>query len=806
MSSTDLNSHGESRFKTGAGAVAGRLSGFAASTIITGVAGVAAVPLAIGGGGAEAWARLAAGQTIGGLFAIVVALGWGITGPAQIAALAPNMRWAVYRHSLTIRLILVLPLLACAIAVTAVVVPGDGVALVGAAAQCSAGLAAGWFFVGIGRPGFLILAETLPRAAGTIVGATLAALTGQLMWLAGGMLIAGLLIPILATLIIRGSVTRGGVALPLRFWGTAREQLPAVSTVLVSSTYMALPLIVVAAAAPQALVVFALADRLYKLATTALSPFGQVAQGWVPAGGPNEIAPRARRAAQAAVVLAVFVAAGFTVLAPVLGGWLSGGEVHIPLLLSLLLGVALGASFIAQIVGIAGLIAAGLVRWVFVSALAGGIVGTVVLLLSVPGLQALGAAAAVGAAEVVVAGTQLVVFHRWFIDLDRRARSDEDLPGTEAQTLEGGVASSPASRVTDSLVVKEQIASVPLAEASQALQTRPRVAMATVTYAARHASCIVTCEAALEAGATSVTIIANGVHADSLHALRTYASSRTGVKLLSNTGNEGSAPGFARALAAAFTSGEDYVWLLDDDNVASPDALRLALKGQSEWALAHGMDTANVAVACFRPEDPMQSRLFGSEAVSVDQAYNPAGSFLWRSTLRRPARGNAVDRFGNLSIPSAPYGGLLLPRAIVEQLAPPRLDLVLYQDDTEYTERLRSSGFELVLVPSARVEDPDRRATTTVVAEPHGMRGMLENAAAKPTMSYYMLRNTVILDIERAKRSKAVPHLLMNATIQIAAMTVMSLRSRMAFKGGLLAARAVVDGVRGRSGMTRGLL
>ena len=331
----------------------------------------------------------------------------------------------------------------------------------------------------------------------------------------------------------------------------------------------------------------------------------------------------------------------------------------------------------------------------------------------------------------------------------------------------------------------------------------PIVVAATVTYGSRHESCIQTCKAALAAGADKVVIISNGSSTESTSALVAFGRT-SGCKVVLVDVNEGSAPGFARAINADLEEGAAYVWLLDDDNKPEIDALERAGQARADWSLSRGLPEDEIVIACYRPGDPMQGRLVTCSEANPSSVYNAAGSFLWRNVFRRrPVLGRRGLK-GRTQVPSAPYGGLLVPRLVALSVAGPRADFVLYQDDTDYTERIVAEQYNIVLVPDAIVRDIDRGSED--VASGGGMRKMLIDAGAKPVTSYYMLRNTAVVDTLRASRKRAIPALVVNATVQLVLVLAVSMTGRAAFQGGQVVFKALIDALLGNMGRRRDLL
>jgi O-antigen/teichoic acid export membrane protein len=195
-------------------------------------------------------------------------------------------------------------------------------------------------------------------------------------------------------------------------WRGFGQKGSGVLATLLGSTYWTLPLVFVSALAPEATPVYALADRLLRLALTALSPLSQVAQGWVPAGPPGELGRRIRRALSAIALAGAAAGSGLAILGPWVGLLLSGFAVRLPWSVTVPLGLALGACLVTTTVGLACLVPLGRQAFLLYSAVAGAVVNLVMQFALVPRFGATGAACAVAAAEGGVLLVQLTALLR----------------------------------------------------------------------------------------------------------------------------------------------------------------------------------------------------------------------------------------------------------------------------------------------------------------------------------------------------------------------------------------------------------
>lgn len=393
--------------------VVSRVGGFAASTLFATVVNATAIPVLIAKAGADDWSNLAIGQAVGTVFAVIVAFGWGVTGPASVAVLAPADVRAYYLQSIRIRSVLLLISLLPTILVTLIAVHGEHLAAVlTAMTLTTASLGGTWYYVGRGKPRALFFCDTAPRVVSTIVGLGLVLLGADLAVYSLTQLVIGslqILFPILD--VLKLPKTGGVLALERGFRAARRALSEQVGAVVVAATgafYVSAPLIAVGFFAPGQTAVFAVGDRILKFCFNVLSPTAQAVQSWVPTSDRNLLAKRSALALRASVVFgivgAVFVAFLLAFGAPLL----TGGQVHLEPLLILALAGSFPAIAVSRIAGFVCLVAFDRVRALAVSTVAGAIAGLAALAVLTPLLGAVGAAIGFFASEVAVTISQVI--------------------------------------------------------------------------------------------------------------------------------------------------------------------------------------------------------------------------------------------------------------------------------------------------------------------------------------------------------------------------------------------------------------
>lgn len=233
------------------------------------------------------------------------------------------------------------------------------------------------------------------------------------------------------------------------------------------------------------------------------------------------------------------------------------------------------------------------------------------------------------------------------------------------------------------------------------------VCAVTVTYGERAALLRVVLIALLRQNVGKIVIVNNGAEWDVTGMAERLAPDRSEIVNLQT--NHGSAAGFAIGIERACSIGAEFIWLLDDDNRPEPGALVTLLDAYTE--LQETVRKDRLAVLAFRPEhqadvnagivisriNPRSSSFWGFHVFDIPYKF-------WRRThWGRPHANNILPTAVRLD--TAPYSGLLFHRSVIEAHGLPRVDFILYADDTEFTYRITHSGGIIRLVPDARITD-----------------------------------------------------------------------------------------------------
>lgn len=233
-----------------------------------------------------------------------------------------------------------------------------------------------------------------------------------------------------------------------------------------------------------------------------------------------------------------------------------------------------------------------------------------------------------------------------------------------------------------------------------------RVTVITVTYGNRWHLLRATLERAFAEGACDAVIVDNasaddiGTKADAIFPGKTHT--------FRSNQNLGSAGGYRRGIEDAIARGAEYLLLLDDDNGVCPGFMRTLTQAYSELSL----QTREDALCVFGSRK--RSHVPGSSPKPIADSANAFLDFDLASVpekIRSRMLAGKVNpqaaqtAAGVVARKVAPYGGLFFHRSVIERFGYPNEDLVLYQDDLEFTYRISSRGGRIWQVMPAEIDD-----------------------------------------------------------------------------------------------------
>lgn len=392
-----------------------RAGGYGSSIALSTLVNLAVVPIVIAVAGSAAWGGIAVSQSIASFGFVLVAFGWGITGPSAVAGLGEPARGQFFVDSVITRaylFVLVAPLVLISVWVLS---PGNTMANQFAAlALLLPALGSSWFFVGERRPWRLFFMENVPRALGTALGAVLLVLTRDIVWFAVSQSLGSIFSTGIAVWDVMRRHPRYRAVMRLRpALGRLRDQASGMIAAGTAALYVSLPLVLVALLVPQATAVYALADKLLRFSVAAYSPVIQIAQGYVPDRDPAIHRSKAELALKLSLGLGLVAGGGYMLLAPWGASVLSAGAIVVSWSLAAPLGLALAAIAVSAVVGWACLTSFGAVKKVAVSTVLGVLFGAPLLVFGGLWFGLVGIAWATAASELIVALYQIGQLRRF---------------------------------------------------------------------------------------------------------------------------------------------------------------------------------------------------------------------------------------------------------------------------------------------------------------------------------------------------------------------------------------------------------
>jgi O-antigen/teichoic acid export membrane protein len=393
----------------GLGRQVGRLALHLLVPALSAAAPLAVIPAVTSIYGASGWAAVAVGLSVGVATAVVAELGWGIVGPQRVARgiRPPGYLFATAAASKLVATAILLPV---ATAVTLAVVDEHRPA----AALVSVGVALGalsptWYFIGLGRPLLVLLAETVPRVLVSLASAVAIAAGAPLEVYGAGM--------VLAAVVTFGVAPRlGGARLPgagdfRAVPAVVRSRLVLVVGRGVTTTYKSLAVALLGTVSPGSVAGFAAVDRPLRMGLQVVSAIPDRLQTWV--GVPSAELAHRRSLISLGLNAALGLVVGivFAVSMPAVAVVLFTGAVPVSPDLAVAGGVLIAVICASRGAGLA-LVSSGRHAHTTTSSIGSAVVGVPGILVLGAHHGALGAVWALVLAETVGLVVQLVVLAR----------------------------------------------------------------------------------------------------------------------------------------------------------------------------------------------------------------------------------------------------------------------------------------------------------------------------------------------------------------------------------------------------------
>lgn len=352
-----------------------RLFWYFAPTGLNGIVAVGSIPILILAIGEFRWAQVALGQSIGLIGAVVISLGWPVTGPAEIARSDAESRYGILVRSLIARLLLILPVAFCMLGAAAII-PGawNWLFLWTSAASALLGLASSWFYLGLDRPIALFVIDALTRGLSVCGGLALALLYKDGIFYPGGLAFGLVLSVVFTILYARKGATPAKCGFDLRsILITLRSQREGLGFNVMYVILCSLALPLTSFVGNQAFILFAVIDKVQKQFVTIMLPIAQIVVGRMSrnlASGFDTGVSANKSLRQ--IYISGLLIFGFSIICgPLVTNILSVGTVRMDFFTGLAFSVLVALAFMTQSIPVAVLAPLNRLRYAIVGSLAG---------------------------------------------------------------------------------------------------------------------------------------------------------------------------------------------------------------------------------------------------------------------------------------------------------------------------------------------------------------------------------------------------------------------------------------------------
>lgn len=392
-----------------------QILGFVVVPMLSIASPLLAIPAITSQYGAVGWSAVAIGQSVGASFAVILELGWGLTGPQRIARQGPRNRQQTLAMAMSTKFALVTPLVVLASTISFHLSSGFQWEAAAVAAGATAyALNSSWYFIGTGSSVKLLFCDAVPRLVCVASSALLIFAGGELALYP----FVGILLPIVVSglLVIQVEkiqLTHLRGMTPRRQVLIVASQSTALGARALSAIYMSLPITLVSLVAPNAVAVFSAIERLQRIFLQVLAAVPNVMQKWVGQSlGSRRKYRRAKKSVFYNAMLGIVAGLGFTLIAPTMARFIFADAISVPIEYAAFSGLLIFSVCMSRATGTIALVAFGRVNAVLASAAAGVIVGVPSILLGAKLLGTTGALMGEVLAELVVLSMQLRAMRR----------------------------------------------------------------------------------------------------------------------------------------------------------------------------------------------------------------------------------------------------------------------------------------------------------------------------------------------------------------------------------------------------------
>jgi len=277
-----------------------------------------------------------------------------------------------------------------------------------------------------------------------------------------------------------------------------------------------------------------------------------------------------------------------------------------------------------------------------------------------------------------------------------------------------------------------------------------------VTYGDRFHLLSQVINALLKEGIDKIVIIDNGSSENTQQGLKKYSAD---IIIHRFEENKGTATAFKTGIEKALHNGNAFVWLMDDDILPEPGALKQLKTFWNNFSKI-GKEK-NTALCCYRKDriNFIKAIKNNSPGEILPLKNNFAGFHIRnffiqlreRMTANKTKMIETTTSFGKIS--AAAYGGLFFHKDLVEKIGLPDELYFLYVDDFDFTFRITRNGGEILAVTNSVIRDLESSFYLPV------KKKILYHSAfdsASESSAYYALRNTVYFSKRYLLNNKSI--------------------------------------------------
>ncbi|MDR3723201.1 MAG: glycosyltransferase [Terracidiphilus sp.] len=233
----------------------------------------------------------------------------------------------------------------------------------------------------------------------------------------------------------------------------------------------------------------------------------------------------------------------------------------------------------------------------------------------------------------------------------------------------------------------------------------------TVTYGNRGnlvEKCLV---AVLSNGACRAVVVNNGGKSPITENMKEKYGKR--IICVERNTNGGSAAGYYDGITSAISSGAEYIMLLDDDNCVKEQTIMKLKQTFTKLCSQESLDgicvlgnryVQNGMEVLAKNSKSRRKRGDAFLEFHLSDKFDKAYRML-TSRIKSQKEEGKKQKVKLIPRSSAPYGGLMFHKSLIDRFGLPDRRFVLYQDDLEFTSRVVSGGGKIWMDTEAQIED-----------------------------------------------------------------------------------------------------